>query len=718
MKKFAVALMSVACIACAAVAVSTVQTSVNADASSTLFTETKCQISENGNKMLIVTGITETDLIYELGYEIAGYTPVAGDKTETNVYYESLTLGDETREAGVFIDGAEGLLIWEIAYDKTVSYSVKPYAYVGVMNVEQLIAPDGNTKTYGTEKANFNAFSVVFKNEDGSTVATETKNYGQTVSAPQETPEKAGYTFDAWYNGATAYDFTKPVTGALELTAKFNANTDTAYTVKVYKEKLLGGGYDLVETVNAKGTTDDTVSIEDVTVTADTTGMSVNATKSVQEGVVNANGSLELSVYYDYPKYGVNKKAWNLNYDANKNYIYVSTKNQDSTALEFASNAQKVYFAGKMNMNSGFGNYGFTVTSGTTQRWVMMSNDTIGKFMVRGCNYTGSGFSASDAGFTDVNHNGISSANVMTGYSKAITSNTNKSWNYAVVIKNDVMHIFLDDIFCFFIDLTTIGFAANSSYNVGIGKTWTSANSDFTIDNITIRTGTAVDKIFANFEKIQYNTFTTTSWKTAGAARYMLDGSVIMQQQESALSDGTEHYNGNDYQVWFKNASNVVYYKSTLKANDVLFSSARGVGFMLKVGETNLVFSFGGSNENQAGSGIRLWAPQEVRYTTDYVVNGNKILAMTSATGDGQDRSFTVEYIVADGVLYMFVDGTLTVKIVLSELDATFTASANYQIGVFVRYPRKSNVVGYYAPTLVYGSEATAAIAKTGYTLN
>ncbi|MBQ5926462.1 MAG: InlB B-repeat-containing protein, partial [Clostridia bacterium] len=351
------------------------------------------------------------------GQEIGHGSDRKHDDSKTNVYYESLTLGDETREAGVFIDGAEGLLIWEIAYDKTVSYSVKPYAYVGVMNVEQLIAPDGNTKTYGTEKANFNAFSVVFKNEDGSTVATETKNYGQTVSAPQETPEKAGYTFDAWYNGATAYDFTKPVTGALELTAKFNANTDTAYTVKVYKEKLLGGGYDLVETVNAKGTTDDTVSIEDVTVTADTTGMSVNATKSVQEGVVNANGSLELSVYYDYPKYGVNKKAWNLNYDANKNYIYVSTKNQDSTALEFASNAQKVYFAGKMNMNSGFGNYGFTVTSGTTQRWVMMSNDTIGKFMVRGCNYTGSGFSASDAGFTDVNHNGISSANVMTGYS-------------------------------------------------------------------------------------------------------------------------------------------------------------------------------------------------------------------------------------------------------------------------------------------------------------
>ena len=709
MKKIAIAIMSLACATCAFAALAVNGEDVKAALAegSAIFTETKCQVSNDGNRLLIVTGITETELIYQMGYEIDGYTLQQGDVAETNKYYESLTLGSETKTAAEFIDGAEGLLIWEIAYDKTMTYSVQPYAYVGELNDDgDLIAPDGNEKTYGVAKENFNAFTVTFENEDGEELApTQNVNYGQVLANVID-PEKQGYTFDGWFNGADKVDLSKEVKGSMDLVAKFSANTDTAYVVKVYKEKLLGGGYDLVETINGVGTTDGEVSIDDVTITTDATGF-VQGANSVTEGTVSADGSLELSVYYAYPTYSVNKKAWNLNYDAARNYVYVGTASQDSAGLEFATNSQKVYFAGRM-VTAGFQNYGFTVTSGTTQRWVLMSNDTAGKFIVRGCNYTGSGFVDSVASFTRVNHNGGASANVMAEYSKAITSGTNKTWDFAVVIKGDVMHVFLDGIFCFFIDLTTIGFTAGSSYNVGIGKTWTSANTNFTMDNIVMRTGAAVDKLFANFEQISYETFTQVNWGVFQAmARYKLDGSVIMQRQETMWHNGSD-YNGT-YSAYFKNSSNVIYYKSTLTiANGEALSFNSGIGFAIKSGDHKFEFNFGGSSMKQ-------WIPSEADAPT-YVVNADKISAIT--TKSDKARSFEVEYIVSDGTLYMFVDGTLTVKIVLSDLNEALTASADYQIGVLMRWPTASHKVGYYAPTLVYGADAAAAIEATGYSFN
>ena len=97
-----------------------------------IFTETKVQISTNGDKMLVVTGIKDVSLIYQLGYEINGtdYVGVGGDIAETNKYYEGLTLGEVTKSASEMFDGAVGLLVWEIAYDSSLSYDIVPYAYL------------------------------------------------------------------------------------------------------------------------------------------------------------------------------------------------------------------------------------------------------------------------------------------------------------------------------------------------------------------------------------------------------------------------------------------------------------------------------------------------------------------------------------------------------------------------------------------------------------
>lgn len=60
--------------------------------------------------------------------------------------------------------------------------------------------------------------TVTFDNEGTKTTATVVK--GEKVTEPQA-PTKEGYTFVGWYNGKEKYDFTKPVTKDLTLTAEW-----------------------------------------------------------------------------------------------------------------------------------------------------------------------------------------------------------------------------------------------------------------------------------------------------------------------------------------------------------------------------------------------------------------------------------------------------------------------------------------------------------------
>ena len=73
--------------------------------------------------------------------------------------------------------------------------------------------------------------------------------YGTSLTAPNVT--KVGYTFDKWTPSVPA---TMPAADA-EYTATWTPNTNTAYTVKHYKQNVAGDGYDLAETDNLTGTT-------------------------------------------------------------------------------------------------------------------------------------------------------------------------------------------------------------------------------------------------------------------------------------------------------------------------------------------------------------------------------------------------------------------------------------------------------------------------------
>ena len=223
-KKLLMGIFAFAFVSCAATGASLYNASIDASAAtgSDIFTETKCQISNDGERMLIVTGIKDVDLIYELGYEINGaeYEAQEGDTAETDTYYESLTLGSVTKTAGEFIEGAEGLLVWEINYDSAVAYSLSAYAYVGELNDNgQLIVPDQKSKTYATTKTNFNVFEVTYLDVDGSELSKATVNWGAT--AEKKTIETQANDIGVWVDETgKEFDFTQVVTKNLTLQAK------------------------------------------------------------------------------------------------------------------------------------------------------------------------------------------------------------------------------------------------------------------------------------------------------------------------------------------------------------------------------------------------------------------------------------------------------------------------------------------------------------------
>lgn len=96
--------------------------------------------------------------------------------------------------------------------------------------------PDQSTVTGGIFYGNIDSnitFSesakvdVTFATDGGSAVATQKVIRGQKVASPTA-PTKAGYTFDKWYNGTEVYDFDKPVTEPIALTAKWLTGEGTA----------------------------------------------------------------------------------------------------------------------------------------------------------------------------------------------------------------------------------------------------------------------------------------------------------------------------------------------------------------------------------------------------------------------------------------------------------------------------------------------------------
>ncbi len=145
--------------------------------------------------------------------------------------------------------------------------------------------------------------SKVFTFDAGN--ATLTANYSNgSVKLPSAT--RAGYTFNGWYNssdtliGIAGASYTP--TSNITLTAKWTAN-NVAYKVEHYLQNLDGTTYTLTETQSLSGPTDSTVNAASKTYTGFTYDSSNKS--NVTSGVVKADGSLVLKLYYTRNSYTV-----------------------------------------------------------------------------------------------------------------------------------------------------------------------------------------------------------------------------------------------------------------------------------------------------------------------------------------------------------------------------------------------------------------------------
>ena len=134
------------------------------------------------------------------------------------------------------------------------------------------------------------------------TAADNAKQYGTAIIYPaNNTMSKTGYSFVGWSSSATTmpdYDLT--------IMANWTPNTNTAYTVKHYKQNLAGTGYDLADTDNLTGTT-----LTDVTPSRKS--YEGFATPDAQTKAIYPDGTMHIDYYYTRNSYTL---AWTTDGDA------------------------------------------------------------------------------------------------------------------------------------------------------------------------------------------------------------------------------------------------------------------------------------------------------------------------------------------------------------------------------------------------------------------
>ena len=135
--------------------------------------------------------------------------------------------------------------------------------------------------------------TVTFKNGENTLYTLEVAD-GESLKLPSN-PTRENYTFDGWYkDDRTKIEAGDEVTGDLTLTAKWNANTDTAYTVEHYQQNIADNEYTLAEddTENKTGTTD----TDTVATAKDYAGFTA---KTIEQMKIAADGSTVVKIYYD-----------------------------------------------------------------------------------------------------------------------------------------------------------------------------------------------------------------------------------------------------------------------------------------------------------------------------------------------------------------------------------------------------------------------------------
>ena len=216
----------------------------------------------------------------------------------------SVQVGDQPEVP--FKDGTGGKqmeLMLAVARQAGVELQDSAHTYISVLDGKSMpVMLNGKTVegiTYSvTYQLSFfnNTHKITWNANGGVGGTTTTGTYGKAITAPTVT--RVGYTFAGW-------DKAIPETmgkTALTFTAKWTANTDTAYTVQHHYETLTDG-YD-VETVPMTGTTGE----QTMAVVKDKAGFTAG---TVAQATIAANGSTVVNIYYTRNSYTLTVDADN-----------------------------------------------------------------------------------------------------------------------------------------------------------------------------------------------------------------------------------------------------------------------------------------------------------------------------------------------------------------------------------------------------------------------
>lgn len=258
-------------------------------------------VSVTQTQTITVQAIFET--VYTVYFKHEGRTVATKELTDTQ---SSVSTGDVLVPVG--------------ADEKLTGWYIGGKRYETVSKAD-FLAGDTLTLTAKVEKGHW----IHFNSDGGSYVAPQFVT-GNTI--PPADPARPGFSFEGWYEqSGNQFTFGSQLTSNITLTARWESNTSTKYTVIHWQEKADESGWSLHETETKTGGTG-----------AQTAAASKSypgfTAQTITQQTINGDGSTIVNVYYKRNVYDVKfftiKYAWLSGKYVKDKEIYCITAKYDA----------------------------------------------------------------------------------------------------------------------------------------------------------------------------------------------------------------------------------------------------------------------------------------------------------------------------------------------------------------------------------------------------
>lgn len=246
-------------------------------------------------------------------YEIPDTMP-----NEDRIVYAKWEAADMTYSVADYVEGTDG--VYSLASIRTETaktddtVTVQPSERSGFITppvLSYVVQADGSTRfNYYYAR---NKYNIKFVSE-GETVSEGSYTYGTQIPTPSV--YRPGYEFAGW---EPEVSYTVPARD-MTYTAIWKESDDVVYTTKYYLEDE-NGGYVIDKAGISKGTTG-----QNVTAAAADYDEGSYTVKDIPSGIVKADGSLVLKVYYDRSTYDITYDTTGGKLEDNKQAVKWGTK--------------------------------------------------------------------------------------------------------------------------------------------------------------------------------------------------------------------------------------------------------------------------------------------------------------------------------------------------------------------------------------------------------